>query len=127
MLDLLFSPHGSITRKPFILGLISSFVLVWIVFIVFELALTASHARLPIVDYAGFCAAIVFGLWMNTCLTLKRLSDLRVTRWLMVIPIVGAYAARFLPPTMLLIVIHGIIGIAFFLFLLLWPSRSQAY
>jgi uncharacterized membrane protein YhaH (DUF805 family) len=123
-LNLLFSPEGAIRRIPFFLGILLSTALGYLLNVLFDLALTVSHAdHLLLITYLLLITIVLIGFWMNTCLTLKRLSDLDVTRWLILIPILNAYAARFMPDSMPLLIANLAISVIFFLILLLWPSR----
>lgn len=126
MLKLLFTPEGAIPRKRFIIGLIVSLLIVVGLSLLIQITLNVLNISLGLTEYLCLVFVIVLGLWMKTCLMLKRISDLRVSRWLMVIPIATAYAARFFPSTWVLLAC-GLIGLLFFVLLLVWPSRQYSY
>lgn len=130
MFNLLFSPYGSITRLPYFIGLVCSTLLMCLSIGLLFLPgywFTRPHmlGAAPILTVVLYLIAAIFAgmsFWCTVCIHLKRLTDLRVTRWLILIPFIGGIAEKSvtIPPLQLFI---QLLIFAYILVLLLWPSR----
>lgn len=130
MFSFLFSPFGNISRLPFFLGLLVSICMMWasvalFFFPTYFLMHKAFHQWVVVLTMFCYLIGVIVGfasLWSAICLHLKRIADLRLSCFLIIIPFACGVAENYLMNTPYSIVIH-IILITYLCGLLFWPSR----
>lgn len=130
MYNLLFSPFGTINRLPFFLGLIASIFMLWAAIALyffptyFLMHEEFQHWTIVMIIFS-YAVGLTFGmgsLWSAICLHVKRLTDLKLPFYLVLIPFACGTAEGYLIGTPYNIVAH-VISLIYFGGLLFWPSR----
>lgn len=131
MLTLFFSPFGTINRLPFLAGLIFSLFLMLSAAGIMMLPVVGLQ-RQVITNWTSISTFLIYliaviitltGFWCSLCVHLKRLADLNVTRWLVLIPFIGGMAASPGVPLVLQVLVQ-VITLLYMGALLFWPSRT---
>lgn len=131
MFNLLFSPFGNISRIPFVLGLVASICMVWAAIALFFLpTYFLMHKEyqhwVAVLTMICYLIGMTFGfasLWSAVCLHLKRIADLKLPYFLIIIPFACGAAESYLFNTPFSYAIHAVI-LVYFCGLLFWPSRA---
>lgn len=136
MWKLYFSPAGAIHRLHYLYGLIVSTGLLAIGYIfaglpLIKLVSMPHHPRiaqyapkLAIVLYAICFIFVLLSTWVNICVHLKRLYDLRMPRFLVIIPYFYVMSQKYIPNSIqntLMIILVTV----YIMCLLFWPSRRD--
>lgn len=142
-LELLFSPYGAVKRMQFLIGMITVTVvtiglLLIISFVTSKylanLGLDVHHKRENVQAMLKYettyypmlmIMVSVYAAWMKLCLTLKRLRDLALTPWLVLV-ILGVEGLLYLPVvqnTLWMQIVLAIFIFSCLLGLLFYPSR----
>jgi len=162
MFQLICSARGSIKRKQFLLGLVLVFAIMWLSFFAWsffsiymfkhwgvtgdmvvslkEIAKTAPEKYATIMRYETIFSPIYLGLtmllvaWFKLCLIIKRLRDMALTPWFIILPALASIAMF---ENALIMLPHNnfsfnpvnisalVIIVVFFLILLVCPSRIK--